>query len=193
MADAGPGAPKDVITHEFRDADEPQAAEMVRTINRRHQEMICPRRIQDGLAAVAHVTRRRKARVVFAYLRPAFVQPVGYAVFHTAYTHAPRRPSRLHCSIDAIATAPGFRRRGVARTLIAAIAGWARELRCHNMQLIVNVLHPQAVTLYLKMGFRFRRPYRIFNTQRSSEENRRILHHELREQEPCPQPMYCPL
>lgn len=181
------------ITYEIHAADDAKAAEMVRVLNKRHQEMICPRHIHNGLTAVQRATRRRKACVVFAYMRPAFVQPIGYAVFHTAYTYAHGRSSRLHCSIDAITTVPGFRRRGVARLMIGAIAEWARARACHHMQLIVNVLHPQAVTLYLKLGFRFRKPFLTFNIQRTSEQNRRILHHDLHEREPCAQPMYCSL
>lgn len=56
--------------------------------------------------------------------------------------------------VTAVRTPPEFRRRGVARALVAALAGWAGEQDAGNLFLQVEEANGPARSLYASIGFR---------------------------------------
>ncbi len=53
-----------------------------------------------------------------------------------------------------IATAPWARRRGVARAIVAALAGWAAGKGARRIYLLVETDNDAALALYVSLGFR---------------------------------------
>lgn len=64
-----------------------------------------------------------------------------------------RHPDKVaELFIDEVVTAPGFRRRGIARSMIMAMADWARELGCGEIWVGTEPDNGAARQLYSTLG-----------------------------------------
>ncbi len=83
---------------------------------------------------------------------PPWRWPVALYLYWAGGRAAPSPPaSALY--VDALATDPGFRRRGVARALLAAAERDAREQRLPAVALDTTIANEPARTLYASEGF----------------------------------------
>lgn len=83
---------------------------------------------------------------------PPWRWPVALYLYWAGGRAAPSPPeSALY--VDALATDPGFRRRGVARALLAAAERAAREQRLPAVALDTTIANGPARTLYASEGF----------------------------------------
>ena len=83
---------------------------------------------------------------------PPWRWPVALFLYWAGGRAAPSPPaSALY--VDALATDPGFRRRGVARALLAAAEQGAREQRLPAVALDTTIANEPARTLYASEGF----------------------------------------
>ena len=83
---------------------------------------------------------------------PTWRWPVALYLYWAGGRAAPSPPaSALY--VDALATDPGFRRRGVARALLAAAEQGAREQRLPAVALDTTIANEPARTLYASEGF----------------------------------------
>jgi ribosomal-protein-alanine N-acetyltransferase len=56
--------------------------------------------------------------------------------------------------LEAAVTASTYRRRGIGRALVAAVAAWARELAAERLLLEVRASNGNALRLYARHGFK---------------------------------------
>ena len=78
-------------------------------------------------------------------------EPAGVAVCFLGYSTFDARPL---LNIHDLAVAPGARRRGVGRALLAAVEAGARELGCGRITLEVRQDNEPARALYAEVGLR---------------------------------------
>jgi ribosomal protein S18 acetylase RimI-like enzyme len=83
---------------------------------------------------------------------PPWRWPVALYLYWAGGRAAPSPPEAA-MYVDALATDPDFRRRGVARALLAAAEGAAREQRLPAVALDTTIANEPARTLYASEGF----------------------------------------
>ena len=65
-----------------------------------------------------------------------------------------RRRHRDVCEVKRMWTAPGYRRRGLATTILAALEDAARHLGYTRVQLETGPMQPEAIAFYAHLGYR---------------------------------------
>jgi GNAT superfamily N-acetyltransferase len=80
--------------------------------------------------------------------------PAGYvsAAFHDRPA-TPFTPARRWCEMDQIAVVPAWRRRGVARGLVGAVASLARQRRVEHIESVVWAFNEDAQRTLTRFGF----------------------------------------
>lgn len=108
------------------------------------------------LAAWETVGTRADARDTYAHVLTRVAAPAGFAV--ATREGAPVGVGMVACEgpwagVFCMATAPGARRRGVARSILGALAAWAREQGAPSVYLQVVASNAPAYGLYTSAGF----------------------------------------
>ena len=99
------------------------------------------------LAVVAEAPRRRGAwvaKLVDASQKDESDAVQGFAMASYAAGTA---------ELEAVVTAPRFRRRGIGSALVTAVAGWSHEIGAERLLLEARVSNREALQLYLRQGF----------------------------------------
>ena len=92
-------------------------------------------------------TRSDSSWILLAYVEG---EPAGYAVI----CRIPKADERAgFLFVDALHVLRAYRRRGVARALLARVDDWARELGLHGVRLLVRPNNEPARSLYRQTGF----------------------------------------
>lgn len=110
-------------------------------------------RVVGALAAfpVAEAARRARRYLLLSLARlPPWRWPRALRLFDSRRPAPP--PRALY--VDSLATAPEFRRRGIARALLERVAAEARERGCTHVALETEVENFAARALYRSAGFR---------------------------------------
>ncbi len=82
------------------------------------------------------------------YIAYEMAKPCGLVICY-AEAHDPPCAQVLSMWVD-----PAYRRAGVGRALIEALAAWAKSRGLHNLKLMVTSINRDAVEFYQRIGFR---------------------------------------
>jgi len=123
-------------------------------------DMYCRNEFGDGkpLSAAARANlipgliMHGKSRVFLAYEGD---EPAGLAICFIGFSSFKAKPL---VNVHDLAVAPQFRRQGIGKALLEAVAADARALGCGKVTLEVRADNAKAIELYRRVGFQSTQP-----------------------------------
>jgi GNAT superfamily N-acetyltransferase len=136
-------------------ADLPAVVDLCMSVEAQH-ESYCPLRWQrrDGLAEryLHWLTHRlNDPRMLIEVARAGHA--VAGMILVTIVEEIPIYTFKEFALVQDLAVLPQFRRRGIARCLLAHAAAWTRAQGLNQLRLFVATRNPEAQAVFLKAGF----------------------------------------